>query len=50
VDVSAIVITSGKQVPDDTIELATRFNIAVLATDLNTFQLVGKLYELGIKA
>ena len=50
VDVSAVVITSGKQVPDDTIGLANRFNIAILSSDLSTFQLVGKLYELGLKA
>ena len=50
VDVSAIVITSGKQVPEETVQLASRFNVAVLWTDLPTFQLVGKLYELGLRA
>jgi predicted transcriptional regulator len=49
VDVSAIVITGGKQVPDETVGLASRFNIAILSTDLSTFRLVGKLYELGVK-
>jgi predicted transcriptional regulator len=49
VDVSAIVITSGKPVPEETISLANRFNIAILSSDLSTFQLVGKLYELGVK-
>ena len=49
VDVSAIVITSGKEIPHETIEIANKHNIAILATDLPTFDIVGKLYELGIK-
>jgi hypothetical protein len=48
VDVSAIVITSGKEVPQETVDLASKFNIAILSTDLPTFELVGKLYELGL--
>jgi predicted transcriptional regulator len=48
VDVSAIVITSGKQVPQDTVDLASRYNIAILTTELPTFELVGKLYGLGL--
>ena len=48
VDVSAVVITSGKQVPQDTIDLASKYDIAVLSSDVSTFELVGKLYELGL--
>lgn len=48
VDVSAIIITSGKQVPQETIELANQHDIAVLITELPTFELVGKLYALGL--
>ena len=48
VDVSAVVITSGKQVPLDTIDLASKYDIAVLSSDVSTFELVGKLYELGL--
>ena len=47
VDVSAIIITSGKEVPKETIDLASKYNIAVLSTDLPTFELVGKLYASG---
>ena len=50
VDVSAIVITSAKKVPQDTIELANKHNIAILTTDLPTFDVVGELYALGIKS
>ncbi len=50
VDVAAIVITGGKQVPAETIELASKYDIAILSSQLPTFQLVGKLYELGLGA
>ena len=48
VDVSAVIITSGKIVPEDTVELANKHNIALLTTDLPSFELVGKLYSLGL--
>lgn len=48
VDVSAVVITSGKDVPRDTVDLASKYNIAILSSDLPTFELVGKLYGLGL--
>jgi predicted transcriptional regulator len=48
VDVSAVIITSGKDVPRDTVDLASKYNIAVLFSDLATFELVGKLYGLGL--
>ena len=48
VDVAAVVVAGGKDVPQDTIDLATKHDIAVLSTDLSTFELVGKLYALGI--
>ena len=48
VDVAAIIITSGKEVPQETVDLASKFNIAVLSSELPTFELVGKLYELGL--
>jgi len=48
IDVSAVVITSAKEVPEETIELASKYNIAVLSSELATFELVGRLYELGL--
>jgi len=48
VDVSAVIITSGKDIPQDTVELATKHDIAILSTDLPTFELIGKLYGLGL--
>jgi hypothetical protein len=48
VDVSAVIVTSNKQVPPDTVELASKHSIALLWTELPTFELVGKLYALGL--
>jgi predicted transcriptional regulator len=48
VDVSAVIVTSGKSVPEETAELANKHNIGILATDLMTFDLIGKLYSLGL--
>ena len=49
VDVSAIIITSGKEVPQETVDLANKYGIAVLSTELATFDVVGRLYQAGIK-
>ena len=48
VDVCAIVVTGGKEVPQETIDLASKYDIAVLSAELPTFELVGKLYGLGL--
>ena len=50
VDVSAVIVTNGKNVPQETIDLASKYDIAILGTDMATFELVGKLYSLGLKA
>jgi len=48
VDVSAVIVTGDKKVPQETIELAGKHDIALLVTDLPSFELVGKLYSLGL--
>jgi len=48
VDVAAIIISSGKEVPQETVDLATKYNIAILASDLPVFELVGKLHGLNL--
>jgi predicted transcriptional regulator len=50
VDVSAIIITGGKEVPAETIDFASKHDIPILSCALPTFALVGKLYELGVRA
>jgi predicted transcriptional regulator len=48
VDVSAVIITGDKVVPQETIELAEKHDIALLTTNLPSYELVGKLYNLGL--
>ncbi len=48
VDISAIVITHGKKVPDETLELANRYHVIILSTSLSTYQIVSKLLAIGI--
>ncbi len=50
VDLSAVVITSGKGLPEATIELANRYHVIILSTPLKTFELVSKLIGIGLKA
>lgn len=49
IDISAVVITYGKKVPKETIELANRFHVIILATPMSTYELVGKLYSIGLR-
>ena len=48
VDVSAIIITGKKEVPQETTDLATKYKIGIFSSELPTFELVGKLYSLGL--
>jgi len=50
VDVAAVIISSGKDVPQETADLATKYNIAILSSDLPVFELVGKLHGLNLSA
>ena len=47
-DLSAIIITSGKNVPQETIDLASKYNIAVLSSSAPTYELAIKLHDLGL--
>jgi predicted transcriptional regulator len=48
VDVAAIVVTHGKEIPEDTIQLANRFHVNIASSDMPTFELVRKLVNMGI--
>jgi predicted transcriptional regulator len=50
VDLAAVVITSGKELPHATIELANRYHVVILSTPLRTFELAAKLMGIGLKA
>jgi len=49
VDVAAIVVTSGKDVPQETVDLASKYDIALLVSELTTYELVGLLHALGLR-
>ncbi|MFH1159952.1 MAG: DRTGG domain-containing protein [bacterium] len=49
IDISAVVVTNGKKVPEDTIELANRFHVIILSSPLSSFQLASKLVEAGLR-
>jgi serine kinase of HPr protein (carbohydrate metabolism regulator) len=49
VDVAAVVVTNGKKVPEDTIELAKRFHVIILASQLSTYELAKKLVQVGVE-
>lgn len=48
VDLAAIVITSGKEIPQATIDLADRYHVIILSSPLKTFELASKLMGLGL--
>ncbi len=50
VDLAAVVITSGKEPPPATIELANRYHVVILSTPLKTFELATQLVGIGLKA
>ena len=49
IDISAVIVSQGTQVPDETIELANRYDVVILTTNDSTFSFSGKLYQIGIK-
>ena len=49
IDLSAIIVSNGKKVPDDTIELANRFFVNIISSPLPTYELATKFIEAGIK-
>ena len=50
VDLSAVVITSGKEVPQATVDLANRYHVIILTTPQKTFELATHLIGIGLKS
>lgn len=48
-DISAVIVPNNKEVPQDTIRLANRFNIAILSSAYNAFDIANKLIVIGVK-
>ena len=49
VDIAAVVITQGKEVESDVLQVADRAEITVFSTPLTSWDFVGELYALGIR-
>ncbi len=49
VDVSAIVITRGRSLPNEAVSLAERAEIPVFTTNMDSWQVATRLYEAGIR-
>ena len=47
VDLSAVIVTLGKEVPQATIELANRYHVIILSSPLPSYELAKKLIEIG---
>lgn len=48
-DLGAVIITEGAQPDEDTIDKANEEGVVLLSTDKQSFYVVGKLWEMGIK-
>lgn len=48
-DVAAIIITEGAKPDEETIQKATEEGVILLSTPHNSFYIVGKLWEMGIR-
>lgn len=49
IDISAIIVINGKQVPEDTVQLANRFHVNIISSPLSSFALASRLYEAGLR-
>jgi len=47
-ELAGIILVNGRQPEEATLKKAEQENIPILLTELPTFEIVGKLYELGI--
>ena len=47
-DLAGIILVNGREPEKDTLEKAEAENIVIMVTELSTFELVGRLYGLGI--
>lgn len=50
IDISGVVVTSGKDVPQKTIDLANRYHVVILSSPETAFNLTKKLIAAGLEA
>lgn len=49
-DISAVIITEDAQPEEDTLKLATEKGVTLLSSPYDNFHIIGKLWELGLRA
>ncbi len=49
VDIAAIVVTQGKQPPEDVVKMAEKARLTLFTTGLNRWQMATQLYESGLR-
>lgn len=49
IDAAAVVIAGGIEPEEDTLQRSREVGIPLFATDLSAFEVVGRLYELGVR-
>ena len=49
-DISAVIITEDAQPEEETLKLATEKGVTLLSSNHDNFHIVGKLWELGLRA
>ncbi len=47
-DLAGIILVNGREPEQDTVEKAEAENLVIMVTEMPTFELVGKLYGLGV--
>ena len=50
IDISAIVVTLGKEVPQKTIDLANRYHVVILSSNESSYNLTKKLIDAGLES
>lgn len=46
---AAVIVAGGASIEEDTLQKADANNIIILSTELSSYDIVGKLYELGVQ-
>ena len=50
IDISAIIVTLGKEVPQKTIDLANRYHVVIFSSKESSYNLTKKLIEAGLES
>ncbi|MBU0699926.1 serine kinase [bacterium] len=48
-ELAGVILVNGRQPEEDTLQKAIHENVSILVSNLSTFELAGRLYQLGIK-